>query len=53
MSYEYTLLQKQNLILYQIPPLASAKGHYLDTWKDMIWNGIAKLIPSILIHPKT
>lgn len=39
MSFEYTVLQKQSLILYQIPPLASAKGHYLDTWKDMIWNG--------------
>lgn len=41
-EYEYTILQKPNLILYQIPPLASAKGHYLDTWKEMIWNGLYK-----------
>eukprot|EP01017_Pseudomicrothorax_dubius_P035438 TRINITY_DN495_c0_g1_i7.p1 TRINITY_DN495_c0_g1~~TRINITY_DN495_c0_g1_i7.p1 ORF type:complete len:273 (-),score=62.85 TRINITY_DN495_c0_g1_i7:110-928(-) len=38
-SPEYTLLQKRNILLYKIPPVLTAKGHYLNEWKEAVWQG--------------
>jgi len=35
---EYTLLNKNECMLYQIPP-ATAAGHKADDWKDCVWRG--------------
>lgn len=42
-DYEYTLLSKpEKVIMYNLPPVSTSKGHYLDNWKEMIWEGFIK-----------
>lgn len=36
---EYTLLNKRDVLVYQIPPASSASGHKADDWKTCIWRG--------------
>eukprot|EP00928_Gymnodinium_smaydae_P004699 TRINITY_DN1159_c0_g4_i1.p1 TRINITY_DN1159_c0_g4~~TRINITY_DN1159_c0_g4_i1.p1 ORF type:complete len:425 (-),score=125.17 TRINITY_DN1159_c0_g4_i1:94-1368(-) len=36
---EYTLLNKREVMVFQIPPAASSKGHKADDWKQCIWRG--------------
>ncbi|CAK90764.1 unnamed protein product (macronuclear) [Paramecium tetraurelia] len=44
MSIEYVLLVKQQQVcLFKIPPVSTIKGHYLDDWKEMFWEGGIKL----------
>lgn len=39
-DYEITLLSKpEKVIMYNLPPVSTSKGHYLDNWKEMIWEG--------------
>ena len=44
MSYEYTILQKNRVCVFKLPPLSTSKGHYLDQWKEMLWEGFFKYI---------
>jgi len=39
MEYEYVLLQKKGIKVYNIPPMMSNKGHFLDSWKNKITEG--------------
>jgi len=36
---EYTLLNKKEVYVYQIPPASTAQGHKADDWKKCIWRG--------------
>ena len=36
MDYEHILLQKKGVKVYNIPPMTTSKGHYLDSWKNKI-----------------
>eukprot|EP00429_Kryptoperidinium_foliaceum_P062711 CAMPEP_0176081156 /NCGR_PEP_ID=MMETSP0120_2-20121206/40596_1 /TAXON_ID=160619 /ORGANISM="Kryptoperidinium foliaceum, Strain CCMP 1326" /LENGTH=374 /DNA_ID=CAMNT_0017414925 /DNA_START=97 /DNA_END=1221 /DNA_ORIENTATION=+ len=36
---EYTLLNKREVLVYQIPPASSSSGHKADDWKKCIWRG--------------
>lgn len=36
---EYTLLNKREVLVYQIPPASSSTGHKADDWKKCIWRG--------------
>mmetsp|Transcript_65099 Transcript_65099/g.121318 ORF Transcript_65099/g.121318 Transcript_65099/m.121318 type:complete len:277 (-) Transcript_65099:62-892(-) len=36
---EYTLLNKREVMVYQVPPAASAAGHKAEDWKQCIWRG--------------
>jgi len=36
---EYTLLNKREVLVYQIPPASSSTGHKADDWKTCIWRG--------------
>jgi len=36
---EYTLLNKREVLVYQIPPASSSSGHKADDWKNCIWRG--------------
>lgn len=36
---EYTLLNKKEVMVYQIPPASSSSGHKADDWKKCIWRG--------------
>lgn len=36
---EYTLLNKREVMVYQIPPASSSAGHKADDWKKCIWRG--------------
>jgi len=36
MDYEYVLLQKKGIKVYNIPPMSSNQGHFLDSWKNKI-----------------
>lgn len=38
-EYEFTLVQKQNVRMYKIPPMSNASGYLLGQWKELIWNG--------------
>lgn len=43
-SPELTLCHKtERVTIFKIPPLSTTKGHYLDDWKDMIWEGGVKV----------
>lgn len=36
---EYTLLNKREVLVYQVPPASSSSGHKADDWKQCIWRG--------------
>jgi hypothetical protein len=36
---EFTLLNKRDVLVYQIPPASSSSGHKADDWKKCIWRG--------------
>lgn len=36
---EFTLLNKRDVLVYQIPPASSSSGHKADDWKTCIWRG--------------
>merc|ERR1712137_1503138 len=44
MSYDLSLFQRDRACLFKIPPLSVAKGHYLDQWKEMVWEGIVRVV---------
>ena len=44
MDYEYVLLQKNGVKVYNIPPMASNKGHFLDSWKNKLSEGTVSII---------
>lgn len=41
---EYTLLNKRDSLVYQIPPASSASGHKADDWKKCIWRGRLRVV---------
>lgn len=41
---EYTLFNKRDSMVYQIPPASSAAGHKADDWKKCIWSGRCKIV---------
>lgn len=41
---EYTLLNKRDVLIYQIPPASSSAGHKADDWKKCIWRGRLRII---------
>jgi len=41
---EYTLLNKREVLVYQIPPASSANGHKADDWKKCIWRGRCRIV---------
>jgi len=41
---EYTLLNKRDVLVYQIPPASSASGHKADDWKRCIWRGRCRIV---------
>jgi len=43
MDHGYTLLLKKNVSIYKLPNITSAKGHYLESWKEKIWVGHMKV----------
>ena len=43
-QYEYTLLQKQNIKMFKIPPASSPGGHLLASWKETVWTGNVRVI---------
>jgi len=34
--------------MYNLPPVSTSKGHYLDNWKEMIWEGKKKTKKNII-----
>mmetsp|Transcript_59714 Transcript_59714/g.134615 ORF Transcript_59714/g.134615 Transcript_59714/m.134615 type:complete len:362 (-) Transcript_59714:84-1169(-) len=40
---EYTLLNKREVHVYQIPPASSSAGHKADDWKTPIWRGRCRI----------
>lgn len=36
---EYTLLNKKEVMVYQIPPASSSSGHKAEDWTKCIWRG--------------
>mmetsp|Transcript_21551 Transcript_21551/g.50219 ORF Transcript_21551/g.50219 Transcript_21551/m.50219 type:complete len:343 (+) Transcript_21551:75-1103(+) len=40
---EYTLLNKREVLVYQIPPASSSAGHKADDWKKCIWRGRCRI----------
>jgi len=44
MDYEHILLQKKGVKVYNIPPMSSNKGHYLDSWKNKITELNIKIV---------
>lgn len=36
MDYEYAILAKKGIKVYNIPPMSSNQGHFLDSWKNKI-----------------
>jgi hypothetical protein len=42
-QYEYTLLQKQNIRMFKIPPMSNPAGHTFASWKENIWTGHVKV----------
>jgi len=43
MDYEHTLLTKPHVSVYQCPPMASTKGHMMDSWKNKLENCSMKI----------
>mmetsp|Transcript_84872 Transcript_84872/g.240509 ORF Transcript_84872/g.240509 Transcript_84872/m.240509 type:complete len:380 (+) Transcript_84872:60-1199(+) len=41
---EYTLLNKRDVLVYQIPPASSSAGHKADDWKKCIWRGRCRIV---------
>lgn len=41
---EFTLLNKRQAKVYQIPPAASAAGHRAEDWKESIWIGRCRIV---------
>lgn len=41
---EYTLWNKREVMIYQIPPASSSSGHKADDWKDCIWRGSCRIV---------
>eukprot|EP00747_Dinoflagellata_sp_TGD_P168326 gnl/TRDRNA2_/TRDRNA2_194467_c0_seq1.p1 gnl/TRDRNA2_/TRDRNA2_194467_c0~~gnl/TRDRNA2_/TRDRNA2_194467_c0_seq1.p1 ORF type:complete len:428 (+),score=106.67 gnl/TRDRNA2_/TRDRNA2_194467_c0_seq1:112-1395(+) len=41
---EYTLLNKRDVLVYQIPPASSSSGHKADDWKKCIWRGRLRVV---------
>lgn len=41
---EYTLLNKREVMVYQIPPASSSSGHKADDWKTCIWRGRCRVV---------
>ena len=35
---EYTILDRRDVMAYQVPP-ATSQGHKADDWKNCIWQG--------------
>jgi len=53
MEYEYVIMQKSGVKIYNIPPLTSNKGHFLDSWKNKINEVNLKVVGkghSCIIH---
>mmetsp|Transcript_18306 Transcript_18306/g.42849 ORF Transcript_18306/g.42849 Transcript_18306/m.42849 type:complete len:349 (-) Transcript_18306:136-1182(-) len=41
---EYALLHKREVMVYQVPPAASAAGHKAEDWKQCIWRGKMRVV---------
>jgi len=41
---EYTLFNKREVMVYQIPPASSSAGHKADDWKKCIWRGRCRIV---------
>lgn len=41
---EYTLFNKRDVMVYQIPPASGAAGHKADDWKKCIWRGRCRIV---------
>lgn len=41
---EFTLFNKRNAKVYQIPPASSSSGHKAEDWKEAIWQGRCKVV---------
>ena len=50
MDYEYVLFAKPHVSVYQIPPMASNKGHMMDSWKNKISNCIPNILTCRIIN---
>lgn len=40
---EYTLLQKKECLLYEVPPSTRASGHLAAEWTNCVWKGKMKI----------
>ena len=41
---EYALLNKREVMIYQIPPASSSNGHKAEDWKACIWRGRCRIV---------
>lgn len=41
---EFTLFNKRDSLVYQIPPASSSSGHKADDWKKCIWRGACRIV---------
>merc|ERR1719162_1377246 len=41
---EFMVLRKDDVMVYQIPPVNSSSGHKADEWKTCIWRGSCRLV---------
>lgn len=41
---EFTLFNKRDVLVYQIPPSSSSTGHKADEWKKCIWRGRCRMV---------
>jgi hypothetical protein len=41
---EFTVLNKRDVLVYQIPPASSSSGHKADDWKKCIWRGRCRVV---------
>lgn len=41
---EYALLNKREVMIYQIPPASSSSGHKAEDWKACIWRGRCRVV---------
>lgn len=41
---EYTLLNKRDVLVYQVPPSTSSSGHKADDWTKCIWRGRMRVV---------
>jgi len=44
MDYEYNILAKKGIKVYNIPPMSSNQGHFLDSWKNKITEVNVKIM---------